>query len=244
MLLEGLQVERETISARVASELRTRILAGTIGPGTPLTEESLVRSVRVARSTVREALNQLVAEGLLTRAAGTRIIHVSQLTEDEVRDIFRARRFLELAAVDAAAAASAEARRSLREAVEAYGSAAVAGDAHALVDADIRCHTALVGLLGSSHLVELYAALLKKLRLAEVMAGQPGDGPTVDARHRAFLTALERGQVARAKNQLAARLAVAEAEISAVFRSPGSSAAGPGAPGGPANPRSLVTTIA
>lgn len=218
MLLEGLEVERQTIAVQVAEELKARILAGEIAPGTPLTEEALARSVRVSRSTVREALAQLVSEGLLTRTSPTRVLQVTKLTEAEVRDIFAARRFLELSAVEAAAHASPALLDGLRDAVEGYRGAAISQDRHRLVDADMRCHTALVALLGSRHLVDLYAALLAKLRLAEAMAEQPGESAAIEARHREFYACLDRGEIAAARTQLRDRLAAAEEEIAALAR--------------------------
>lgn len=218
MVLEGLEIERHTIKEQVGDELRVRILSGEIPLSTPVTEEALSRSIGVARSTVREALAQLVAEGLLTRTGPTRVLQVTKLTEDDVRDIYTARKFLELAAVDAAAGASPGLLEELRLAVDGYASAAGSQDRRQLVDADMRCHTALVALLGSRHLVELYAALLAKLRPAQVVAEQPGDSAAFDARHRAFYGFLIGGEIDKARRQLSDRLDAAEDEVAAASR--------------------------
>ncbi len=220
-MLEGVRVERQTVAAQVAEELKARILAGDIRPGTALTEEALARSIRVARSTVREALAHLVSEGLVTRSASTRVLHVTRLTEDDVRDIYAARRVIELAAVDASPGAPPEAIEALRAAVEAYGRTVETGDRSRLVEADMRCHTAVVGLLGSRHLADLYAALLAKLRLAEALAEQPDEAPAIEARHRDFVARLESGDVLEAREQLCARLAAAEEELVGVVRAGG-----------------------
>jgi DNA-binding GntR family transcriptional regulator len=53
---------------RVADELRRAVFEGELESGTPLREHGLAESLGVGRSTVREALTILVAEGLATRA--------------------------------------------------------------------------------------------------------------------------------------------------------------------------------
>ncbi|MEZ5096558.1 MAG: GntR family transcriptional regulator [Nocardioides sp.] len=52
---------------RVAEELRRAVFEGELESGTPLREVALADSLGVARSTVREALGVLVAEGIATR---------------------------------------------------------------------------------------------------------------------------------------------------------------------------------
>lgn len=218
MLLEGVQIERQTIASQVANGLRTRILAGDIPPGTALTEEALARSFGVARSTIRETLAQLVAEGLLSRPSTTRILQVTKLTEADVLDIFVARRFLELSAVDAAAHASPDALRPLGDAVEAYAAASRLGDKQQLVMADMACHSALVSLLGSRYLTDVHAALLARLRLAVLMVEQPGDSVTTEALHREFYESLAAGDLEGARAQLQRRLDAAEEEFVALSR--------------------------
>lgn len=218
MVLDGLRVERQTVATQVAEELKARILSGEIRPGTPLTEEALARSIQVARSTIREALAQLVSDGLATRSASTRVLHVARLSEDDVRDIYAARRVIEFAAVDAASGASPEALEALHEAVEAYGRVSGSGDRYELVEADMRCHMAVVALLGSRHLADLYATLLARLRLAEVLAEEPAEAPTIESRHRVFFNCLASGAIDAARGQLRERLAAAEEELVTVVR--------------------------
>jgi DNA-binding GntR family transcriptional regulator len=62
----------------VLDSLRTSILLGHIQPGTTITEKQIRDALKVSSSPVREALNQLEAEGLLTRSphVGTRVAEV------------------------------------------------------------------------------------------------------------------------------------------------------------------------
>ena len=62
-----LSLEPVTTVDRVAEELRRSLFEGELGPGTPLREMALADALNVSRSTVREALGYLVAEGLADR---------------------------------------------------------------------------------------------------------------------------------------------------------------------------------
>ena len=91
-------VERRSTTDQVLQELRTAILSGRMSPGEPLPEASLARAFGTGRSAIREALRDLVQEGLvvseLNRGARVRALNV-----DDVVDLSRARAVIEAAAV-------------------------------------------------------------------------------------------------------------------------------------------------
>lgn len=71
-----------TKTEHVVETIRTAILAGDLLPGTRLTERQVKELLKVSSSPVREAFNQLEAEGLLTR-----VPHVgAKVTEMDVGD--------------------------------------------------------------------------------------------------------------------------------------------------------------
>ncbi|MBL8581088.1 MAG: winged helix-turn-helix transcriptional regulator [Rhizobiaceae bacterium] len=55
-------------SVRAADTLRARILAGELPAGTALLESALAASLDISRNTLREALRQLLHEGLIEQA--------------------------------------------------------------------------------------------------------------------------------------------------------------------------------
>jgi DNA-binding GntR family transcriptional regulator len=69
---------------------RNLILQGEWAPGSPIIETAVARAVGVSQPTVREALRQLEAEGLILRRQ-FRSCEVTQLSRDEVDQIFRLR---------------------------------------------------------------------------------------------------------------------------------------------------------
>lgn len=70
--------EVETATSRIASDLRTQIQAGTLGPGALLpSEPELANTYRVSRQTARTALQALEQEGLVTvRPRRGRVVRV------------------------------------------------------------------------------------------------------------------------------------------------------------------------
>lgn len=87
-------LQHRTIAAAVAEGLRQRILDGNIKAGAPLRQDALAKEFDVSRIPVREALMQLEAEGLV-RIHPHRGAIVSELSTDEVQELFELRALLE-----------------------------------------------------------------------------------------------------------------------------------------------------
>jgi DNA-binding GntR family transcriptional regulator len=84
--------------------IRERIRRGRFVPGQRLVEADIIRELGTSRSRVREALQRLSTEGLVT-IEEFRGASVKTFSRDEIRQIYRARMALEgLAAADFAAA--------------------------------------------------------------------------------------------------------------------------------------------
>jgi len=96
----GLYVEKpeQLLRDRVADTLREAILRGVLAPGRRLTERELGELTGVSRTSLREALRQLQAEGLLEPSEG-RGLRVAVLTESVVAQLYDVRAILEPAAV-------------------------------------------------------------------------------------------------------------------------------------------------
>src|SRR4051812_21569805 len=151
---------------RVAEELRRSLFEGELGPGTPLREVALAAALGVSRSTVREALGMLVAEGLADRVPN-RGTQVRRLDPDQVRDVCQARAVIETAGVrrwnDADETQRDDVRRSLRafsDLIDTDHTAAAFTAAH------LDIHRALSALTGSERLVAVADSLHAEVRLA------------------------------------------------------------------------------
>jgi DNA-binding GntR family transcriptional regulator len=83
-----------TAPETIAAALREAILAGKTRPGTLLRQEDLAAQFSMSRIPVRDALRLLEAEGLVTIATN-RGAQVTQLSRDEVAEIYHLRILLE-----------------------------------------------------------------------------------------------------------------------------------------------------
>lgn len=87
-------LKHRTLSAMIADQLRQSILDGTHPAGVQLRQDALGEAYGVSRIPVREALFQLEAEGLV-RIVPQKGAIVSELSLDEINDVFDLRRLLE-----------------------------------------------------------------------------------------------------------------------------------------------------
>ena len=90
---------KATLRAHIVERLRAAILAGDIAPGTPITETALSARFDVSRGPLREALRQLIEEGLLVTVPYTGT-HVASLSLEDVQEIYSLRTALEIFAFE------------------------------------------------------------------------------------------------------------------------------------------------
>jgi DNA-binding GntR family transcriptional regulator len=134
--------------------LRELILDGSFPPGTPLQETMLAAKIGVSRTPVREALAQLISEGLVSRVAGLTPV-VRGLSIDDFVEILYLRRLLEVEAAGRAAASG----RSSAELVQIRGwlVSFLAGEQPTTeehIAIDDKLHAAIAALSGSNLLAQ------------------------------------------------------------------------------------------
>ncbi len=184
-----------------AGVLREQIAAGRLAPGTKLSEESLGEALGVSRNTLREAFSTLTAERVVTRFPN-RGVFVSRPTADDIREIYRVRRYLEPAALAWTPASDLDptllARLDL--AVERARTARNDGSIPGMAGANQEFHAGIVALAGSARLDQLMSQVLAEMRL--VFHSMTEDAlfhaPYVDenARIMEFLAAARRSEAA------------------------------------------------
>lgn len=109
-----LEHKKESLTDGVYKALRSAILDGTLKPGDWLRQESLAEELDVSQTTVRDALNQLIGEGLAIKIPykGVRVV---TLSASDLEDIYAMRGVLEgLAARSAAEFISDEELEEMR----------------------------------------------------------------------------------------------------------------------------------
>ena len=199
---------------RVAEELRRSLFDGELSPGTALREVALADALGVSRSTVREALGVLVAEGIADRVPnkGTQ---VRRLDPDQVRDVCRARTVIETSGVlrwdEASEADRDEVRRALAAYSELRGSDCTTSEFTA---AHLGIHRALAGLTGSTRLVSMVEALHAEVRVALAHVDRArGNAAEQVHSHSHLLDLMEDGRLEDAAKELTAHLAEAESSM-------------------------------
>ncbi|MBL8928116.1 MAG: GntR family transcriptional regulator [Pseudonocardia sp.] len=112
----------------VLAELRSAILNGKLVPGDRLKEVQLSQELGVSRPTLREAIYQLIHEGLLVQEA-YKGVTVASIDAATINDIAVVRSSLEIIAAKAIAAdKNGAARVALQKAWDEYEDAAASGD--------------------------------------------------------------------------------------------------------------------
>ncbi len=216
---EGLSVTHSSTVDRVAEELRRAVFEGELEAGTPLREVAIAESLGVARSTVREALGFLVAEGIATREPN-RGVTVTSPDREAIADVVRARGVLELAGVRRWHLAADEERECVSTALDEYAAAVDAGGSYQeLNERHLALHLALVGLTGSPRLVAMAAQLIAELKVALAQIDRDRRNAHDQAgSHTRLLRLLESGDIDAAVADLEVHLDDAEVAILGALR--------------------------
>lgn len=211
---QTLRLAHSSTVERVAEELRRALFDGEVEAGTPLREIALAEAMGVSRSTIREGLAVLVAEGLATREPN-RGVRVTELDPEAVHDVCTARAVLEVAGLRRWHAAGEPAREACRQALLDFTVAAGSQASPAQLTAThLSIHRAFVGLTESTRLVALAEALTAEIRLAlaKVDRIRRNAGDQVHS-HQRLLDLLDDGNLDGAVAELAHHLEHAETSM-------------------------------
>lgn len=192
---------RTTTGAQAEQALRELILDGALRPGTRLREVKLAASLGVSRNTLREALRGLVEQGLVTHHPHRGVV-VTDLSADDIDDLYAFRRVVEIAALPRI---DAERLAELRASTDAFAASLEQGDAVEALECDFRFHRILVAAHGSARLTAGHERAQGELRLALLELDREYEPPAVEE-HRDVVRALEAGDVAEAERSLSAQL--------------------------------------
>jgi DNA-binding GntR family transcriptional regulator len=189
-----LALQRVSTVDAIAAALRTRIMDGELPAGERLRELELAEAYGVARHSLRAALRDLAAEGLVT-IEPNRGARVAQLTAADLGPLFELRTALELEAARLALERhGARLPKAVHDAVRLM--AAVCAQAHppwsAVVDAHDHVHSAIVAAAGSPRIERAYAALAGELRLFVIQLKPSWPLDRMAEHHERLLADLER----------------------------------------------------
>jgi DNA-binding GntR family transcriptional regulator len=157
---------RTSLRDEAIKTLQAAIIAGELRPHIVYSAPTLAAQLRMSATPVREAILDLVKEGLVetVRNKGFRVV---ELAAEELDELTELRLLIEVPSVRALArrGVQPEEYRKLKSLAAQIERAAVRGDMVAHNKADLEFHTALLGLLGNKTLVSTVQSLRVRSRL-------------------------------------------------------------------------------
>ncbi|HEY2873954.1 MAG TPA: GntR family transcriptional regulator [Reyranella sp.] len=184
-------VPKSTLRARIAERLRAAILAGDIPPGAPLVETALSERFDVSRGPLREALRQLIEEGLVVTVPYTGT-HVAALSVDDIHEIYSLRTALEIFAIEQLWERRDERfRHELVKRNDTLIATIDAGDDRASIETELAFHGLVYEASGHRLLQRTWASLRGRLQLywAAHHRAHGRRGPRRDS-HDSYITAV------------------------------------------------------
>lgn len=157
--------QRENLRDSVANALRAAVISGELKPGEVYSAPTLGARFGVSATPVREAMLDLVREGLVIslRNKGFRVTEVS---DEDLDNVAAVRQLIEPPTIrDVIPAIPAEDYPRLRRLADDIVVAAEAGDLIAYIEADRVFHVTLLAYSGNQKLVEVVSDLRSQTRL-------------------------------------------------------------------------------
>ncbi|MDR7419067.1 MAG: GntR family transcriptional regulator [Armatimonadota bacterium] len=208
----------EDLTERVCHSLRDAIINGMLQPGERLVEERIAAQLGVSRAPVREALQVLETEGLVT-SVPRRGVSVTVLTKGDVEEIYGLRSALECqAARGACRNASIRDFEYLRSLVQEIKRSSPR-DAKLLAAPDIAFHRRILELSGNRRLLDAWLSIMSQVRLLQrhVLASRSLSVENLARNHEAIVDALQSGDADTAERCLREHIERTGHEVFASF---------------------------
>jgi DNA-binding GntR family transcriptional regulator len=205
---------------QIVESITTAIVERRLMPGTRLVEQQIADVFAVSRTVVRQALNQLSRDRLVTLEPARGAI-VAMPSVEEARQVFEVRRMVEGGMVRQLAAQItdaqlAELRAHLRDERGAVARVDVPGRTRLLAD----FHVMLARMLGNEVLAELVADLLSRSQLIALMYQSAHSAEHSQGEHVQIVEALEKRDARAAVRLMEQHLASVERNLRLDPRTP------------------------
>ena len=211
---------KATATQRIAASITTAIVERRLMPGTRLAEQKIADVFKVSRTLVRQALNQLSRDKLITLepARGAR---VAEPGIEEARQVFAARNLIELALIKRAAtellpAQITELRAHLRAQSVAVRNIDVPGRTRLLAD----FHVVVARMLGNEVLAAMLGDLVSRSALISLMYQSSLSAERSFDEHVAIVDAIEKRDPRAAVRLMQAHLRNVERNLQLDPRAP------------------------
>lgn len=210
--------ERESASERVRRLIRTQILTAQLSPGEIVLEAELAKNFGVSKTPVREALQMLTVEGLVT-VLPRKGYMVRTLSINDVRDVMELRLILEPPLLASAARnTSDELVAELRSLLDQQFNPDLdlEGRVQAAREFHLTCARASRNARAAT-LVRILTDEINRLHHLMPMVEDHISSPTERAAHEAILDSIARSDAAAAESQMREHLIESNAAMVAAF---------------------------
>ncbi len=213
-----LVLARVNLPTRVYDLVKRRIVSNELPFGTKLSEDNLARQLGVSRTPIREALNRLAQEGLVTVSPG-RGAFVATLSFDDMVQLLEIREALEgMAARLASSRITKSTLNKLRELLEVGAPERERNGYKGYLDADREFHDAITSACGNHHLSRLMRSLrdrIQMLRYRSVIL--PGRARKSFREHLQIIDALNRRDADLAEERIRTHIRNVQSDLRAAL---------------------------
>ena len=198
----------DSLREKVTRALEAALVAGEMEPGVIYSAPTLAERFGVSATPVREAMLDLVSEGMVepVRNRGFRVVEVSEADLDQISQI---RLLLEVPIMGQVAKLLTPQRAAeLSELGQLIEAAAESGDLIQYLDCDRQFHAEMVSIVGNPRLTDLVDRFRRQARLFGLQ--QLADTGVLLAsaqEHRAMIRMLQTGDVAASESLMSAHIA-------------------------------------
>lgn len=191
-------------TGRAYQYLFDEIIYNHLKPGAPLSEADIAAKLEISRTPVREAMMILEREGIVVRYP-SRGCFVSQITVQDVHEIFELRIQLELCALRSSYKLIADEQLAAQE--EKLRALTPDSPAEAYFETDRELHSLLLDYCGNGRLVDFLCILNAQIeRVRVISAGKPDRLAESRREHLEFVNVLRERDIKRAESLLVAHI--------------------------------------
>lgn len=187
------------LGVRVYERLRDEIVSGCLAADTPLVQEQVAERLGVSRTPVRDALNRLAHESLVTWLPGSGYL-VNALQPDDIAEVYQVRQSLETLALRLACGNHNQAQLTRLTAVIEDMAAADPSDAAAQFELNRTFHMSLIEPCGNALLLRMIDTLWDhpvNRRITRSYVHDAGNVRLMVSEHGALLDAARAGDEKR-----------------------------------------------
>ncbi|MDN6528593.1 MAG: GntR family transcriptional regulator [Brevibacterium sp.] len=157
------KVVRSSTIDLISDQIRNAIYSGSLAPGQSINEVRTAELLDVSRPSLRESLQRLVSEGVMTHAPG-RGVWVKRMRPDDIDDVYAVREAIEAQAVKIVIRSSKPIAR-IHQSLDRLEHAIEENAARIIGDADLDFHHSIVACSGSIRLSDLMKVSMVHTRL-------------------------------------------------------------------------------